>query len=250
MENYNGYLICSDLDETLTHRGRLIEKNTASIKKYIENGGLFTLSTGRTPAYLFETYGRENLCINTYLICLNGTVICDPDSEDIIWERSCPKKALAELEPISADFGGVLNMNYYCFESSYAHYSEIPNGSNINKTVIAFDTPENCHRLRQRLETEYRGIFSFNKSWDTGLEILPRGAGKGACIREIKTLLGDKAKTVIAVGDNENDLTMIREADIGYAVGNAIPELKSAADRITVSCPDGAISHIIEDISV
>ena len=43
---------------------------------------------------------------------------------------------------------------------------------------------------------------------------------------------------------------MIREADIGYAVGNAIPELKFAADRITVSCSDGAISRIIEDISV
>ena len=36
MENYNGYLICSDLDETLTHRGRLIEKNTASIKNILK----------------------------------------------------------------------------------------------------------------------------------------------------------------------------------------------------------------------
>lgn len=250
MENYYGYLICSDLDETLTHNGRMIEQNTASIKKYIENGGLFTLSTGRTPAYLFETYGREALGINTYLICLNGTVICDPDSKDIVWERSYPKETLAELEFISKDFRGILNMNYYCFENSFTHYSEIPDGSKINKTVIAFDTPESCHRLRQRLEAEYRGIFSFNKSWDTGLEILPINAGKGACIREMRKILGDKVKTIVAVGDNENDLTMIQEADIGYAVENAIPELKSAADRITVSCLDGAISRIIKDILV
>ena len=64
----------------------------------------------------------------------------------------------------------------------------------------------------------------------------------------LRQLLKNKVKTVIAAGDNENDLTMLREADIGYAVENAIPQLKAAADRITVSCDRGAIARIIEDI--
>lgn len=247
MGKYDGYLILSDLDNTLTHQGHLIDKNTKAIRQYIKEGGLFTLSTGRTPAFLFDTYGKENLLINTYIICLNGTVIYDPINKNIVWQSSVPKEVLSNLEQIAKDYKGILSVTYYCFETSYNHYREIPNGG-INKTVIAFDTADNCDRLRKRLETEYRGVFEFNKSWDTGLEILPEGAGKGTCIRMLRQLLKNKVKTVIAAGDNENDLTMLREADIGYAVENAIPQLKAVADRITVSCDRGAIARIIEDI--
>ena len=56
------------------------------------------------------------------------------------------------------------------------------------------------------------------------------------------------AHTLICVGDFENDIDMVRDADIGYAVENAVDELKAVADRITVNVNDGAIAKIIEDI--
>ena len=52
----------------------------------------------------------------------------------------------------------------------------------------------------------------------------------------------------MCVGDFENDISMIKEADIGYAVGNAADELKAVADRITVNAADGAIAKIIYEI--
>ena len=54
--------------------------------------------------------------------------------------------------------------------------------------------------------------------------------------------------TVVGIGDWENDLSMIEEADIGYAVANACEELKAAADRITVSVNENAIAKIIDDL--
>ena len=54
--------------------------------------------------------------------------------------------------------------------------------------------------------------------------------------------------TVIAVGDYENDISMIRYADTGYATANAAENVKAAADRVTVSNRDGAIAAIIRDI--
>ena len=41
---------------------------------------------------------------------------------------------------------------------------------------------------------------------------------------------------------------MIKEADIGYAVGNAIEIIKSAADRVTVPVTESAIANIIYEI--
>ena len=53
---------------------------------------------------------------------------------------------------------------------------------------------------------------------------------------------------LVGVGDYENDLTLIRDADIGYAVENATSSLKAIADRVTVSVNECAIAKIIEDL--
>ena len=61
-------------------------------------------------------------------------------------------------------------------------------------------------------------------------------------------LLGlDMSKTV-AVGDFENDVSMIKAAGIGYAVANAKDCAKAAADRITVSNDEHAIAAIIAEL--
>lgn len=50
----------------------------------------------------------------------------------------------------------------------------------------------------------------------------------------------------IAVGDNQNDISMIKAAGLGIAVANAREEVKKAADYVTVSNNDDAIAEIIE----
>ena len=60
-------------------------------------------------------------------------------------------------------------------------------------------------------------------------------------------LLG--AGTLVCVGDYENDIPMIKEADIGYAVGNAVPKLKAVADRVTVKNTENAIAAIIYELA-
>ena len=60
--------------------------------------------------------------------------------------------------------------------------------------------------------------------------------------------LGIKPSHIIAVGDYNNDIEMIKRAGVGIAVANATPETKAVADIVTVSNEEDAIAKIIYDI--
>lgn len=242
---YSGYLICTDLDGTFTdNQSRLIDKNLEAVKQYMKGGGLFTISTGRAASYLKEQYG-DRLLINTYLICLNGTMICDTENDKVIYSRYIGKNELSDIDEFAKTTEGAY---FHTENTSYTTFRAIPENESVHKIVFVSKTTEECFALRAQLEKRYGSICDFNRSWPTGLEMLPKGSGKGDCVKKLRSVLGDRVKTVIAVGDYENDLTMIREADIGVAVGNAADFVKAEADMVTVSNEDGAIAKIIEEI--
>lgn len=66
-------------------------------------------------------------------------------------------------------------------------------------------------------------------------------ADKGAGIRRMIKLIGGDTKEVVVFGDNENDLTMFSPEWTNIAMGNAVPELKKAADYVTDSCDKDGI---------
>ena len=93
----------------------------------------------------------------------------------------------------------------------------------------------------------YGDRYENDRSWPVGLEMQRKGSRKGACLHLLRAMLPD-VHTVIAAGDYENDISMLREADIGCAVGNALPSVKAAADRVIPSCGGGAIAFIINSL--
>ena len=60
---------------------------------------------------------------------------------------------------------------------------------------------------------------------------------------------GIRTHTIVCVGDYENDIPMLRRANIGYAVANALDSVKSTADRVTAANTDDAIAHIISELN-
>lgn len=249
MGRYDGYLLCSDLDGTFLNRSKkLIDKNLKAIEYFIEEGGLFTLSTGRMPTYLTDNFNNK-IKINTYLICFNGTVIYDLNSRKNIYEKSIDRDKISDMNIKEKEYKLMCKeISYYTDYGSYNTYELIGENEKIHKIVYDSVNEEDCNNLRNLLENKYGEICDFNKSWSTGLEMIPKNSGKGDCIKHIRKVLKGKINKVIAVGDYENDITMLEEADIGYAVANAVDCLKKVADKVTVSNDEGAIAKIIEEI--
>jgi Cof subfamily protein (haloacid dehalogenase superfamily) len=83
-------------------------------------------------------------------------------------------------------------------------------------------------------------------SEETYLEILPVGSSKGVALEFVAAHLGLALEEVVAVGDNLNDLEMLRTAGLGVAMGNAPEALKSAADAVTRTNDEEGVRDVIE----
>ena len=90
--------------------------------------------------------------------------------------------------------------------------------------------------------------FSFVRSENTLYEILPKGISKATAFNKIAELCNVDLKKTVAIGDYDNDIDMVRCAEIGIAVSNASDNLKKAARYITVSNEQNAIAMVIEEI--
>lgn len=83
-------------------------------------------------------------------------------------------------------------------------------------------------------------------SWsDTGIDIIPKGGGKAAGIRQFLEKNGMDRSQIMAFGDGENDIDMLQFAGIGVAMGNAGDEVKVAADYVTDSVDDNGIEKAL-----
>lgn len=245
MGKYSGYLICTDLDGTFVDdRGELIERNLKAVEEYMQEGGLFTVATGRTGSYIREYY-KGRIKINTYLVCLNGTMIYDTEKEEIVYSNVMKKD---KMDGVKEYVDGCLCAYIYTANNLYHKIEDVPVDADIYKIVFVYENEEKCLEMLCKMKEKYGEDFDFNRSYKEFLEMENKGSGKGDAVRQMRTLLGENAKKVVCFGDFENDLTMIEEADMGVAVGNALPSLKEIADKVTVSNNEGAIAEIISEL--
>jgi hydroxymethylpyrimidine pyrophosphatase-like HAD family hydrolase len=80
------------------------------------------------------------------------------------------------------------------------------------------------------------------------VQILANNADKTHALRYLATHLGMDMADVIAIGDDINDVDMIRDAGLGIAVANAVPAVKAVAKRITLSNDEDGVAVIIEEL--
>lgn len=274
MAVFDGYLLCADFDGTLTDsHGKLSEGNAKAIRYFQENGGLFTVASGRYPRHLFNF--TDKMKPNTFQIMGNGTTLYDMDTGTIKEEYFLPEPPEAVLRfNARKRLSDLVFVNHRTYSTGWSRKGrEVPSDMDRflmtqdldkllsdelgrqeglpeekwHKIDFCFKTPEETVAA-QELMRETFPQFVFERSWATGFDLLAPGGGKGPASRRLKKRLGDKARVLVCVGDYENDLDMIEGADIGYAVSNAASCCLEAADRVTVSCDEDAVAHIVADL--
>jgi len=112
--------------------------------------------------------------------------------------------------------------------------------------IVYIDAERNTERIaRVRGELiKIRGL-SITSSWADNLELMPEGVGKDVALMNLAARLGIPRERVMAIGDFDNDLAMIRAAGIGVAMGNASETVKAAAKHVTLSNVECGVAEAI-----
>ena len=266
MKKFEGMLFCTDLDGTIYSDDHTVSKeNLDAIEYFKSQGGLFTFITGRVPKtseHICRTIGP-----NAPYGCLNGGGIFDPAKDDYLWYNVLPEEMLelvAEVDRCLPEIGIQFSAKreVYFVKDNEAmlwfrkltglpklscHYREMKEP--VLKVVFGHEQEEQIQALAALLNAHpLADRFDFIRSERRLYEILPKGNSKGNLLRKMAELLDISMEKTIAVGDYNNDVSMIRRAGIGFAVANAVPEAKAVADYITVSNNDHAIAAIVEGL--
>ncbi len=266
MKKFEGILLCTDLDGTLLRNDKSISReNLAAIEYFKKEGGIFTLVTGRMPFSAAEVY--QAVQPNGPFGCINGGGIFDHRSREYVWTLPISKSVLELVEYAVAQVPGIgVQVNtfehiYFCRENSAmatfredlkvpnltCHYREVKGP--IAKVVFGDDNKEHITKLQEVLTLHPRaGEFDFIRSELRLFEILPKGISKGTLLLKLAELLNIARDKTIAIGDYDNDASMLRAAGTGIAVANASPAAKEVADYITVSNEEHAIARIIDEL--
>ena len=114
------------------------------------------------------------------------------------------------------------------------------------KVVFAGD-PEMIRKAGQYAKTRYYGRDNYFLATNSiYLEIMPTGVGKASALQDLCALLGEPIENTIVIGDYYNDLEMMQQAGYSVAVANAPPEVKAAANEVTIcTCAEGAVGEYL-----
>lgn len=262
MGRFTGMLLVSDMDATLLNSdGIITDNNRNAIEYFISEGGRFTVASGRMVPAVRAYFSQ--MTINAPAILHNGAKLYDYETESVFFEKFIEehrKEYIRRVHDEAPQFGIEIYSNELvyvynpCFETErfktkpydvfYTMPDEVWHKPWIKALIIG-------HREElDKYEPIYRTIDDGYcvRSGDKYLDIVATGVSKGIGVQRLAKLLKLDMKNVIAIGDNMNDIDMLKCAGIGCAVGNAEPDVKAAANIVVPDCDSDPIAYIINNI--
>lgn len=259
-------LIATDVDGTLLNRERLLPpENITAIRKAQEKGVTVAICSGRFPENVYLLLRDGGLCCP--IIGINGGCIVDERLTPLSSHYMGRGAAMAVqrlLEEAGAHYF-IFNPQIVCTSDlSVRHHSELSAGERIRALGVSYvhgtEAARECARLpvykffisnrvpleplREKLRT-IPGI-SLTQSNPANIEVMPAGVDKASGITEFANIMGVSMDDVMTLGDEENDIPMLRAAGIGVAMGNACPAAKAAARYVTESNDRGGFALALE----
>jgi Cof subfamily protein (haloacid dehalogenase superfamily) len=259
---YDGIAIISDLDGTLLDEERnLSTENLEAIKEFIQYGGSFGVATGRMERTTRIKFPQ--LPVNVPSIFYNGALIYDlnlgtplkksvmPQGLDAFFQEYLDRYPDLGLEINANGTAYVIRSNAIIetqleregLEGVKASWQEVP--QDWYKVLLAAER-ERLEVIKEELLNAGREDIAIVFSEKQLVDIMAKGVSKGNALQELRALTGRSWRMVIAIGDNENDLSMLQSADYGIAVGNACRAVKECADLVIKSNAYPAIPEVLE----
>lgn len=258
-------LLALDLDGTVVSDLHKVSKAVEdAIKEALAKGVVVTIATGREwPATLKFA---KCLGITAPVICYQGALIQDLQNNRALKTQYIPDKLCRDI--IKYARKNKLPMVLY---TSDAHYTELPSPL-IQKTLHTTDTSlavvnnllgvlskdthplkflfiqdlSNIEKVSRQLAANFGDDFSIIRTHEIIVEAILPDVSKGHALKDLAKHLDIPLSQTMAIGDQENDVSMIENAGIGIAMGNAVKSAKAVADIIAPTVADDGVAWAIK----
>ncbi len=274
MADFSGKLLVSDIDGTLIGgKPEVSQYNVERINYFIENGGYFTLATGRCVDACRDFL--KSVKLSAPAAVLNGTVIYDYATERVIASRGLDdkmKKIVCEIAKRNNPLVGIEVHSrdkvidvavtrevdiHNLYEDLHPLYMNIDEALEYewNKVLFTFEEGYTRDQLREdflALGADKDQLMYTNAHLDDGIhnyfEAIPVGADKGTGITMLAEKLGVDIKNVFGIGDFYNDIPMLKTVGCAAVVAGAPEDIIKLADFVSSSVDEGAVGHFIDYI--
>ena len=260
-------LITSDFDNTIYDGERVSPRVRKAIADYRRAGGKFVVATGR----IFESIRPEVVAVGAddeVIACQGGAIYLASTGEVLQRFPLSPEiamKAVRYYESKGAICHAYLDREFYVekknpLSEAYADYCHVrptylgrplsaflPEMAATNKIISILDESVIDGYLEE-LAALLGEEAEVTKSSPIFLEVTSAKAGKGNALVALARRLGIPIEETVAVGDNLNDLSMVRAAGLGVSVANGVPALQVAADLVIPSIAEDGVATLIERV--
>lgn len=258
--------VFSDIDGTLINSSHMItEKTKLAVQKATSLGVPFVLVSARMPSGILPL--QRELQIESPIICYSGSLVIDCRSNTTIFSKGLPQENVIGIhETVKSKFSNI-HMSIYSHDQwvvenpqdewvvqeqdiTGAQPVQVNFKSFINTCpevhkILCMGPAKEIDKLEKVLKKD-NAALNIYKSKDTYLEIMPGDASKSKAIQQILNQYHFKKEEVMAIGDNFNDIDMLKFAGLGIAMGNAPDEVKKHANQVTCSNDEEGLSLSLE----
>ena len=269
---FSDVLLTVDYDRTLTAIDSTIpERNLEAIRYFMENGGAFTVNTGRSVP-MTQVF-RDRVPVNAPLLLYNGSAAYDPKEKQLsfcheihmdMWKTVEECRAMfpdltVEVQGVDAHYRFEENPAWdaFCDHQPCARGFAKPGDDigpflkftvygKITDVTVAHlyeSTPEEKQRIdevEQILLEKYGDYCEVFRAATRIIDVHAKGVSKARSARELQQRLG--RKILVCVGDAHNDIPMLEGADYAF-----VPADAALRDRFANVCPcaEGAVADVI-----
>lgn len=267
----NTKMIFLDLDGTLLDDKKDLPKaNRDAMQEAVAAGHKVIICTGRplsSTVKLLPELGLDSP--GCYAITFNGGLIYDAGTKKTIYQKTLPLDQVKYIFEKAYEYGRIHIQTYtdqgfiteydtpesrkyekmtYCKRKVVRDVFEELNGQEPCKMLaIAYDYDrKHIESFRESLLDYAAGKMNVCFSCYEYLEFMPEGISKGDAIRWMSDYLNIPMENTIAVGDAENDITMLETAAVGAVMKNASDEIKQYGNYMTEKDNnEGGVAEVI-----
>ena len=284
MKKFEGILLCTDFDGTIAMSAKISEENRKAVEYFTDNGGAFTIISGRKQIFFTRPSDLPRLtapavCLNGAMILDGDKKIAEITMEpydiceaiNFFRDNSILRRILIYNDLRVTKLIRHTNGYAYAFIDENDVTSDEIRVDNISAEVVdgkvftgipdvdaalakgiykavATSTAKYCTEadmvsIERNITEKVGDKICICRSWPFGIEFLHRNATKGNAVKLLKEYTGSYLS--VAIGNYENDTPMIKDADVGVAVGDSSPDALAAADVVTVNCSENAVADLI-----